>query len=314
MSDLKALRKRIHAVKSTRKISSAMQVVAASRLRKAQQAAENCKKYLRIQEEMISTLVNRLKDREDFLQMRASLSPLLFGTGRQDVHLVVVIASDRGLCGAFNHNVINAARHHIEALKTNGHTVKILPIGRRAIAPLKKAFPEDVVLSFENVGRKELSFFEADGIEIKIRSLFDEGEFDVCTIIYNRFKSAMTQIVTRDRIIPHPVGDILPAEAPYVSEARRRDNMIFGGTADTDIEPDTRFALKYLLRYTLAGKIFEVLLESRAAEQGARMTSMDNATHNADDILNELNVTYHRSRQAQITTELTEIISGAEAL
>ena len=292
MPSLKDLRLRINSVKSTRKITSAMKMVAASKLRRAQTAAEQGRPYAARMERMLGALAAGLTG-------QAGAPRLLVGTGRDQVHLLIAITGDRGLCGGFNSSIARATRQTAQALIAEGKTVKILTVGRKGRDALRRDFGPLIVGGFEDIGKKGVTFAETDQIADKILSLFEEDAFDVCTVIYNRFQSAISQIVTRQTLIPLPV----PA-----AETKDPSGAIY------EFEPSEEAILADLLPRNLSVQLFRALLESNASEQGARMTAMDNATRNAGDMLNKLTIKYNRSRQAQITKELIEIISGAEAL
>ncbi|MDR3441098.1 F0F1 ATP synthase subunit gamma [Telmatospirillum sp.] len=295
MPSLKELRVRINSVKSTRKITAAMKMVAASKLRRAQAAAEQARPYATRMERMLGNLAGSLAS-------QSGAPRLLTGTGKDDVHLIVVASSDRGLCGGFNGSVVRQTRAMVGELQRARKTVKLMVIGRKGREQLKREFSALFVETYENVGRKGLTFSDAYGIGEKIIQMFEAEAFDVCTIIYNRFKSVIAQEITRQQLIPFPVPE--PAlEAPS-SDLK----------AIYEYEPSEEAILSDLLPRNLTVQVFRALIESFASEQGARMTAMDNATRNAGDMINSLTIRYNRSRQAQITTELTEIISGAEAL
>jgi F-type H+-transporting ATPase subunit gamma len=293
MPSLKDLRLRINSVKSTRKITSAMKMVAASKLRRAQTAAEQGRPYAARMERMLGALAAGLSG-------QAGAPPLLVGTGRDQTHLLIAVTGDRGLCGGFNSSIVRATRQLAQALAGEGKTVKILTVGRKGRDALRRDFGSLIVGSFEDIGKKGVTFAETDQIADKVLSMFEEGAFDVCTVVYNRFQSAIAQIVTRQTLIPLPV--------PETEEKQDASGAIY------EFEPSEEAILADLLPRNLSVQLFRALLESNASEQGARMTAMDNATRNAGDMLNKLTIKYNRSRQAQITKELIEIISGAEAL
>ena len=293
MPSLKDLRLRINSVKSTRKITSAMKMVAASKLRRAQTAAEQGRPYAARMERMLGALAAGMAG-------QSGAPPLMVGTGRDQVHLLIAVTGDRGLCGGFNSSISRATRNHAQSLIAQGKTVKILTVGRKGRDALRRDFGSLIVGSFEDIGKKGVTFAETDQIADKVLALFEEGAFDVATVIYNRFQSAIAQIVTRQTLIPLPV--------PAVEETKDPSGAIY------EFEPSEEAILADLLPRNLSVQLFRALLESNASEQGARMTAMDNATRNAGDMLNKLTVKYNRSRQAQITKELIEIISGAEAL
>jgi F-type H+-transporting ATPase subunit gamma len=292
MPSLKDLRVRIASVQSTKKITSAMKMVAASKLRRAQEAAEAARPYAERMERMLSNLAG---------SMSAGGPPMLAGTGKQDTHLVVVMTANRGLCGGFNSNIVRNARGLIRELLDQGKKVKILCVGRKGAENLRLDYRTLIVDTVTDFGRKRVAFSEADGIATKITDMFIAGEFDVATMVYARFKSAISQIVTRQQIVPFPV----PAKAAAASA---------GPVAVYNYEPSDTEILTGLLPRNLAIQVFRALLENAASEQGAKMTAMDNATRNATDMINGLTLKYNRTRQAQITKELIEIISGAEAL
>lgn len=294
MANLKELRGRINSVKSTRKITSAMKMVAGAKLRRAQEQAEAARPYAERMERMLTALAENAKDKPE-------APPLLVGTGKSDTHLIVVITSDRGLCGAFNSSIARAVRQDIRRLRGEQKTVKLLCVGRKGRDMLRREFGEMIVGTIEDVGRPRLTFDDALRIGTQVLEAFDGGEFDVCTLYYNHFKSAISQVVTAQQIVPFPVG-----EAEEGS-----DN---GPRAVYEFEPEEEELLVELLPHNLSTQVFRALLESNASEQGARMTAMDNATRNAGDMIDRLTLTYNRSRQAQITKELIEIISGAEAV
>ena len=295
MATLKELRNRIRSVRSTQKITSAMKMVAASRLKRAQDQAEAARPYGSRMERMLSSLAANLKG-------QATAPRLLAGTGSDATHLLVVATSDRGLAGGFNASILREARRAIRQLQGAGKTVKILTIGRKGRDSLRRDYRRLIVESRIDVGRPKLTFDSAREIADKVLALFEAGEFDVCTIVFNRFRSAMTQIVTRQQLIP------------FAPPAAKEADTATAGGAIYEFEPDETEILGDLLPRNLAVQIFTALLENAASEQGARMTAMDNATRNAGDMIDRLNTTYNRSRQAAITKELIEIISGAEAL
>ena len=294
MPSLKDLKNRITSVKSTRKITSAMKMVAGSKLRRAQDHVEAARPYAQRMESMLSSLAGNLV-------MTDSTPRLLAGTGKDQTVLLFIMTSDRGLCGAFNGSVVREARRTITRLETEGKTVKLFCVGRNWRDLLRRDHASKIVYAVDEVGRKRLSFSDAEKIATKLLELFTSGQFDVCQMIYNRFKSAISQIVTLRQLIPFPVEQ--KVQAPTTEPQ-----------AVYEFEPDEETILAVLLPRALAVAIYGVLLESMAGEQGARMTAMDNATRNAGEMINKLTLTYNRSRQAYITKELIEIISGAEAV
>jgi F-type H+-transporting ATPase subunit gamma len=296
MPSLKDLKNRIASVKSTQKITAAMKMVAASKLRRAQEQAEAGRPYAERMGRMLESLAANVSS-------NGQGPKLMTGTGKQDVQLLIVISSDRGLCGGFNGTIVREARRQIARLEGEGKTVKVLTVGRKARDQIRRTHPKSVFHSYEDIGRKRLSFSEADTITTKVLELYEAGEFDVASVIYNKFKSAMTQIVTVQQVVPFAVsGDETAAET--------------GGElkAMYDFEPDEEQILADLLPKNLSIQVYRALLESAASEQGARMTAMDSATRNAGDMINKLTLTYNRTRQAVITKGLIEIISGAEAI
>ena len=292
MPSLKDLRNRIATVKSTQKITAAMKMVAASKLRRAQEQAEAGRPYADRMERMLTGLAA--------VASVAGQGPkLMAGTGKSDVHLLLVITSDRGLAGAFNATVVREARRQIRELQGRGKTVKLFTVGRKGRDSLRRDFANLIVESVTDIGRPRLGFADADGIAIRILAMFEAGDFDVCSVVYNKFKSAIAQIIT--------VQQLVPVAIPAVAEATA-SNIVY------EFEPSEEQILAELLPRNLAIQIYKALLESAASEQGARMTAMDNATRNAGDMIKRLTLVYNRTRQAYITKELIEIISGAEAL
>jgi F-type H+-transporting ATPase subunit gamma len=295
MPSLKDLKNRIASVQSTRKITSAMKMVAASKLRRAQEQAEASRPYAERMGRMLTSLAANV-------QSGAGGPLLMTGTGSDQVHLLVVISSDRGLCGGFNGTIVREARRQIQRLRGEGKTVKVLTVGRKGRDQLRRDYASLIVETYEDIGRRRLSFAEADGVAKRVNEMYEAGEFDVCSVIYNKFKSAMTQIVTVQQLIPFAVPETAGDET--AGEAK----------ATYEFEPDEEQILAELLPRNLSIQVYRSLLESAASEQGARMTAMDSATRNAGDMINRLTLTYNRTRQAYITKELIEIISGAEAI
>ena len=292
MPSLKDLRVRIASVQSTKKITSAMKMVAAAKLRRAQDAAEAARPYAERMERMLGNLAGSVVGRAD-------AAPMLTGTGKDAVHLIVVMTANRGLCGGFNSNIIRSARGLVRELLGQGKTVKIFCVGRKGRDSLRRDHSHLIVETVIEFGRKVVVFNEANGVAMKIADMFAAGEFDVATMVYARFNSAMSQTVTRQQIIPFPVPAANAAGDP---------------SAVYDYEPSDQEILNSLLPRNLAIQIFRSMLENAASEQGARMTAMDSATRNAGEMIDALTMKYNRSRQAIITKELIEIISGAEAL
>ncbi len=295
MPNLKDLKNRIGSVKSTQKITSAMKMVAAAKLRRAQEGAEAARPYAERMERMLNSVASSIAGVD-------GAPPMLAGTGKQGTHLLVICTADRGLCGGFNGSITRQARKMANELKNQGKTVKMLFVGRKAHDILKKEFPNDVVEAVTGIGRKGVEFSEAMDVADKIVTMFEAGEFDVCTIVFNRFQSAMTQIVTEQQLIP-----FAPAET-------EEEEAASGAQPVYIYEPDEDEIIADLLPRNLGVQVFQALLESAASEHGARMTAMDNATRNAGEMIDNLTLTYNRTRQAFITKELIEIISGAEAL
>jgi F-type H+-transporting ATPase subunit gamma len=293
MPSLKDLKVRINSVKSTQKITSAMKMVAAAKLRRAQEQAEASRPYAERMEKVLASLASSVAGRD-------GAPPLLAGSGKDQVHLVVVMTSDRGLCGAFNSSIVRQARRLARELRREGKTLKILCVGRKGRDQMRREFSNEIIGTVEGVGKPRLSFDEAATIAQRIRHMFEHGEFDVCTIVYNKFKSAITQIVTTRQLIPFAPGAANENADPEI--------------ASYEYEPEEDAILAELLPRNVGMQIYRALLENAASEQGARMSAMDSATRNAGDMINRLTITYNRSRQAYITKELIEIISGAEAL
>ena len=294
MASLKELRARISSVKSTQRITSAMKMVAAAKLRKAQEMAEAARPYAERIERMLGSLAAGSSS--------SGAPPMLSGTGKDDTHLLVIVTSDRGLCGGFNGSIVRSVRKDIFDLRAAGKTVKLLIIGRKGVGLLRREFDDAIVEVYEELAKPVPTFEGAASVSNKVTTMFENGEFDVCTVYYNKFVSALTQVVTPLQLIPFAVPEGEEAEAAG------------GASAVYEFEPEEDKILAALLPKNLSTQVFRAMLESFASEQGARMTAMDNATRNAGDMINKLSITYNRSRQAQITKELIEIISGAEAL
>jgi len=293
MPSLKTLRNRIASVKATQKITKAMQMVAASKLRRAQAAAEAARPYAA---RMASVLANVAAG-----SAGSSDAPkLLIGTGQAQTHLLLVCTGDRGLSGAFNSSIARLARDHARRLIADGKDVKFFCVGRKGYEALRRIFPRQILEVVELRNVKQIGFTNAEEIGRKVLQLFEEGQFDVCTLFYSEFKSVISQVPTALQLIPAQVGNVAPASG--------------GGAAAYEYEPDEETILADLLPRNLAIQIFSALLENVASEQGAKMSAMDNATRNAGDMIDRYTLLYNRSRQAQITKELIEIISGAEAL
>ncbi len=291
MPSLKDLKNRIETVKSTRKITKAMQMVAAAKLRRAQEAAEMARPYAERMEAVMSGLAQAVGNAE-------GAPRLLAGTGEDKVHLLVVMTSERGLCGGFNSSIARLARQRIQKLLGEGKTVKILTVGKKGREQLRRDYSDHMIGHVDLSDVKRVGYANASDIASDVLNRFDAGEFDVATIFYNHFQSVISQIPTAQQIIPASFDDAEAAE---------------GGTL-YDYEPSEEAVLEDLLPRGVATQIFTALLENGASEQGARMSAMDNATRNAGEMIDKLTIQYNRSRQAVITNELIEIISGAEAL
>jgi F-type H+-transporting ATPase subunit gamma len=294
MPSLKTLRMRIASVKSTQKITSAMKMVAASKLRRAQTQAEAARPYAERMERMLASLAANVAG-------SPTAPKLLVGNGRDKVHLLVPVTGDRGLAGAFNSSVGRLARATARRLESEGKTVKILSVGRKGRDYLRRDFPANIVGDVTFAGRKSIGFADAHAIAERIVAMQEAGEFDVCTLIYNRFASVISQVPTETRLIPLPVPEVKRSET---AEAQ----------GQYEFEPDEETILARLLPQNLAIQIYRALLENAAGFYGAQMTAMDNATRNAGDMIKRLSQNYNRARQANITKELIEIISGAEAV
>jgi F-type H+-transporting ATPase subunit gamma len=293
MPSLKDLKLRINSVKSTQKITSAMKMVAAAKLRRAQEQAEAARPYSVRMDRMIASLAGKSSG--------VGGPKLLSGTGADDSHLLVVMTADRGLCGGFNTSIVRATRSRIRALEQAGKRVQLICVGRKGKDQLRRDYARLITDTIEGVTRKKVEFSSAAEIGGRLLQMYENDEFDICTIIYNRFQSAMTQIVTEQQIIPASV----PGEA---------DGDAGDSASLYEYEPDEEGILAELLPRNVATQIFSALLENTASEHGARMSAMDSATRNAGEMIDKLTLTYNRTRQGIITKELIEIISGAEAL
>ena len=292
MASLKDLRNRIASVKATRKITKAMQMVAAAKLRRAQEAAVAARPY---SERMAAVLANLSAAMEG----QDGAPRLLAGTGSDKVHLLVVATAERGLCGGFNSSIAKLAREHADRLIGQGKTVKIFTVGKKGNDALKRIHGRYIVEATDHRSVKAIAFANAQAVAARILALYDAGQFDVCALFFSEFKSVISQKPTALRLIPAEVTGAKPAEL---------------GGAIYEAEPDEGEILADLLPRNIAVQVYRGLLENAASEQGARMSAMDNATRNAGDMINKLSIKYNRQRQAQITKELIEIISGAEAL
>jgi F-type H+-transporting ATPase subunit gamma len=293
MASLKDLKNRIASVKSTQKITKAMQMVAAAKLRKAQELAEAARPYAERMDMVLAGLSTAYKDRDD-------APALLKGTGADKTHLLIVATAERGLCGGFNSSIARLARDHAQKLLAEGKTVKILSVGKKGHDVLRRIFAEQIIdlISFKDV--KQIGFSNASSIGERVLGMYEAGEFDIATLFYSRFKSVMSQIPTAQQLVPAAFEDTAEGEAASV--------------ANYDYEPGEEEILADLLPRNVTVQIFRALLENGAGEMGAKMSAMDSATRNAGDMIDRLTLSFNRQRQAQITKELIEIISGAEAL
>jgi len=301
MASLKDLRDRIASVKATQKITRAMQMIAATRLRRAQAAVEAARPY---SQRMAAVLTNIVAHVE-----LAEAPKLLTGNGRSEVHLVVVCTAERGLCGGFNMQIIRAARDFIRNLLHNGKTVKIITVGKKGLDGLKGSFGEEMIDHVDLREVKQISYANAEVIADKVRSLFEKDAFDVCTLFYSKFQSVISQVPTGAQLVPAPQ---LVGNTPEKAQVKAEEKQI--AAALYEYEPDAVTILNEIASQNISVQIFQALLENAAGEMGAKMTAMDNATRNAGEMIDKLSISYNRRRQAQITTELIEIIAGAEAL
>jgi F-type H+-transporting ATPase subunit gamma len=290
MASLDDLKKRIASVKSTQKITKAMKMVAAAKLRKAQESAEKGRPYSEKMNNIILNLSNGISDKEN-------TSKLLSGTGDDKVHLCVVMTSDRGLCGGFNSNIIKKAKSYFSKISAEGKEFKIITVGSKGNDQLKRVYGEKIIENISFKESKNANYFDADKVGKMIIEKFEAGEFDVCTIFYNQFKNVITQIPQAQQIVP-------------LNNEENENNS----DESYEFEPDEDEILSNLLPKNISTQIFKAMLENSASEQGSRMSAMDNATRNAGEMVDKLTIEYNRSRQAAITKELIEIISGAESL
>lgn len=289
MPSLKDLKNRIKSVKSTQKITKAMKMVAAAKLRRAREQAEAARPYAEAMNNVLQALARSVATRED-------IPKLLGGTGKSNTQLIVVATSDRGLCGGFNSSIVRAVRRKVRELQSQGINVKLLCIGRKGYEQLQHEF-KPIIVGRNELNKKKLSHKDAEVISQELVNRFNAGEFDVAHVVYNHFKSAISQVVTFHQIIPIALPEVAQGE-----------------TINYEFEPDESEILDDLLPRNLSAQIYGSLLENAASEQGARMTAMDNATRNAGEMIKGLSLKYNRTRQAAITKELIEIISGAEAV
>ena len=292
MPSLDDLKKRIKSVKSTQKITKAMKMVAAAKLRKAQENAEKGRPYSQKMQNIILNLTKSIKD-------PTNAPKLLVGTGKDEDYLCVVLTADRGLCGGFNSNICKLAKSKFKKILSEGKKLKIITVGTKGLDQIKRDYGKHIIKKFSFKDKKQISFIEAELIGNEIINLFNLKEFDKCILFYNNFKNVITQIPQSQQIIP--------AESE-TSDLKREDNLSY------EFEPDEDEILEDLLPKNISTQVFRAFLENAASEQGSRMTAMDNATRNAGDLVDKLTINYNRSRQASITKELIEIISGAESL
>ena len=292
MPSLKDLRNRIASVKATQKITKAMQMVAAAKLRRAQEAAENARPYSERMATVMADLTAAVGEGEE-------VPKLMSGTGKDDVHLLVVCTAERGLCGGFNAQIARHARLAARDLISKGKTVKIFCVGRKGYDALRREFADLIVERKELRDVRKIGFDNAEDVANRVMEMFDEGAFDVCTLFYSEFKSVISQV---------PTGlQLIPASAPEGAEERSESALY-------DYEPNAETILSEIVPLNIRVQVFRALLENAAGEMGAKMTAMDNATRNAGEMIDKLTLSYNRQRQEKITTELIEIISGAEAL
>ena len=292
MPSLDDLKKRIKSVKSTQKITKAMKMVAAAKLRKAQENAEKGRPYSQKMQNIILNLTKSIKD-------PTNAPKLLVGTGKDEDYLCVVLTADRGLCGGFNSNICKLAKSKFKKILSEGKKLKIITVGTKGLDQIKRDYGKHIIKKFSFKDKKQISFTEAELIGNEIINLFNQKEFDKCILFYNNFKNVITQIPQSQQIIP--------AERDS-SDLKNDDNLSY------EFEPDEDEILEDLLPKNISTQVFKAFLENAASEQGSRMTAMDNATRNAGDLVDKLTINYNRSRQASITKELIEIISGAESL
>ena len=293
MASLDDLKKRITSVKSTQKITKAMKMVAAAKLRKAQENAEKGRPYSQKMQNIILNLTKSISDPEN-------APKLLNGTGKDKTYLCVVLTADRGLCGGFNSNICKLAKSNFKKILGEGKNLKIITVGSKGLDQIKREYGKYIVKKFSFKEKKQISFSEADLIGKEIINLFDKEEFDICQLFYNNFKNVITQIPQAQQIIPAIKKDS--------SDKQEKNSTYY------EFEPEEDEILEDLLPKNISTQLFKAFLENAASEQGSRMTAMDNATRNAGDLVDKLTINYNRSRQASITKELIEIISGAESL
>ena len=294
MPSLDDLKKRIKSVKSTQKITKAMKMVAAAKLRKAQESAEKGRPYSNKMQNIILNLTKSINNPEN-------APKLLVGTGNDQIYLCVVMTADRGLCGGFNSNICKLAKNHFKKLLSEGKKIKIIAVGSKGLDQIKRDYGQYIIKKFSFKEKKQISFKEAEIVGREIIELFYKKEFDKCVIFYNNFKNVITQIPQAQQIIPTKLADLKDGD-------KNQEQISY------EFEPDEDEILEDLLPKNISTQVFKAFLENAASEQGSRMTAMDNATRNAGDLVDKLTINYNRSRQASITKELIEIISGAESL
>ena len=292
MASLDDLKKRISSVKSTQKITKAMKMVAAAKLRRAQESAEKGRPYSKKMNNIILNLSSGISDKENAPQ-------LLVGSGENKIHLCVVLTSDRGLCGGFNSNIIKKAKSYFQKILNEGKTLKIITVGSKGYDQLKRVYKDNIIEKISFKESKNINYFDADKVGKIIIDKFEKKEFDLCVIFYNQFKNVMTQIPQEQQIIPLKASE------------KKEDSL---SEDSYEFEPEEDEILSNLLPKNISTQIFKAMLENSASEQGSRMSAMDNATRNAGEMVGKLTIEYNRSRQAAITKELIEIISGAESL
>ena len=292
MPSLDDLKKRIKSVKSTQKITKAMKMVAAAKLRKAQEKAEKGRPYSQKMYNIILNLTKSISDPQN-------APKLLIGTGQDKTHLCVVLTADRGLCGGFNSNICKLAKTNFKKIISEGKQLKIIIVGSKGLDQIRREYEKYIIKKFSFKDKNQISFKEAEIISKEIIDLFNKNEFDRCTLFFNNFKNVITQVPQAQQIIPAEQG---------VSGSKDEDDLSY------EFEPEEDEILEDLLPKNISTQVFKAFLENAASEQGSRMTAMDNATRNAGDLVDKLTINYNRSRQASITKELIEIISGAESL
>ncbi len=304
MANLKDLRKRIASVKSTQKITSAMKMVAAARLRKSQNMITTSIPYATTINNTLSRIILELKEIEEQTKQKFDLPELLTPKEKDEKYLIVLFTSDRGLCGNFNSQIVKDIRRKTAKLEAEGKEVKILSIGKKGSDLIKYDTPELIYKTYTDIAKKGANYQETKEITNELIELYKEGKFDKILVMYNHFESAITRIVKTETLLPFNIEDKINEE----------EAVNFVNNSYYDYEPDVKSMLEYITPYVINSAMFNAIIHSQASEHSSRMTSMDNATRNAGDMINKLTLTYNRTRQACITSELIEIISGAEAL